>query len=269
VSGPKWIRFEEAIDRQLAPYGIAAIEAAGLRAAERVIDVGCGCGGTTIEIARRVGPAGSALGVDLSAMMLERARERARTAGVPNVRFENLDAQTHDFAPATLDLVYSRFGVMFFTDPRAAFANLLAALRPGGRLSFVCWQGLERNPWMAIPLMAAAAHIELPPRPGPEAPGPFSLGDPERVRRILAGAGFDAIALEDREESLTVGGGGGLDEAVEFLLQMGPTGAALREAAPEVIPRVREAVREVLEPFATPSGVTMASAVWLVDARRP
>jgi SAM-dependent methyltransferase len=267
TAGPKWVAHEAMLDLQLAPLGRLAMDRLALAPGERVLDVGCGCGDSTLELARRVGPAGVALGIDVSEVMLARARERAAAAGLAQARFERADAQTHAFGEAAFDALFSRFGVMFFVDPTAAFRNLRRALRPGGRLGFVCWQSVQRNPWMLVPLMAAAQHLALPPPPDPEAPGPFAFADPERVRRILAAAGFAEVALEPLEQPLTLGGGRGVDEAADFLLQMGPAGAALREADPAVLPLVRGAVRAALAPFAGEAGIRMDSASWLVSAR--
>jgi SAM-dependent methyltransferase len=270
ISGPKWVRFEALLDAQIGPLGRRAMDAAAVAPAERVLDVGCGCGDTTLELAGRVGPRGAVTGVDVSAVMLARAAERARAAGLVHVRFVNADAQTHALPPSAHDLVYSRFGVMFFTDPTAAFANLARTLRTGGRLAFVCWQAVQRNPWMMVPLAAAARHVTLPPPPGPDAPGPFSFADPERVRRILAGAGFIDVTLEPRHDTLVLGGGADLDATVEFLLHgVGPTSAALREAGAAAYPAVAVAVRAAVAPFAGPDGVRMESATWIVTARRP
>jgi SAM-dependent methyltransferase len=198
--------------------------------------------------------------------MLERARQVAREQGV-TARFEQADAQTHAFQPASADVLFSRFGVMFFADPTAAFANLRRALRPGGRLAFVCWQSLPENPWMFVPLGAALQLMPPPPLPGPDAPGPFSFADPDRVRRILAGAGFGAAQFEPVRQTLRIGGGAGLDPTVDFLLQMGPAAAALRESPdPTLVPRVAAAVRTSLEPYVTADGIRMASASWIVTA---
>jgi SAM-dependent methyltransferase len=227
-----------------------------------VLDVGCGCGDTTIEIARRVAP-GDVLGIDISAPMLTRAAQQAQVAGVA-ARFELADAQTYTFEPARFDVLFSRFGVMFFVDPGTAFTNLRAALRPGGRLGFACWQALPDNPWMAVPMMAAAQHVTLPQPPAPGAPGPFAFADPDRVRAILEGAGFRDVRLADHRTTLTVGGAGPLDRAVDFLLQMGPTAALLRGADDTLRARVAGAVREALAPHHTPEGVRMSAAAWLV-----
>jgi SAM-dependent methyltransferase len=267
TAGPKWVALQKLIDDQIRPLGRRAMDHAALLPGERVLDVGCGCGETTIELARRLAPGGSALGIDLSAVMLERARQSARQHGVA-AQFEQADAQTHAFIPASVDVLFSRFGVMFFADPTAAFANLRRALRPGGRLAFVCWQSVTENPWMLVPLGAALQFLPPPTLPGPEAPGPFAFADPDRVRRILTGAGFREPELEPVNETLRIGGDGGLDTTVDFLLQMGPTAVALRESAdPTLLPRVSAAVRTALEPYVTADGVRMSSASWIVTAR--
>src|SRR5262249_31427945 len=149
-------------------------------------------------------PAGAVLGVDVSAPMLARARERAERAGLPNVRFEQADAQVHGFDAGAFDVVISELGVMFFDDPAAAFGNLRRALRPGGRLAFLCWQAQERNPYRMVPRRVIAAHVPIPDGPPPGSPGAFSLAEPEVVRELLGGAGFARVALEPVTESLLV-----------------------------------------------------------------
>ena len=265
-----WVEQQELIDAQLAPLGRRAMERAAVALGERVLDVGCGCGQTTLDLGRRVGPSGSVLGADVSSPMLAQARAAARAAGVTNVRFEEADAQTHAFAPRAFDVLFSRFGVMFFADPAAAFANLATALRPGGRLAFVCWRTLPENPWMAVPLMAAFQHIPPPPIPGPNDPGPFAFADRTRVDGILTSGGFTDVAFDPLDEELVIGGGAELAQAVAFILQLGPTAAALREAGPEKAVEVAAAVGEALRPYFTPgAGVRMMAAAWVVSARRP
>jgi len=267
TAGPKWVALQAVIDEQIRPLGRTAMDRAALRPGERVLDVGCGCGDTTVELARRVAPGGSATGIDISAVMLERARQLAATERV-SARFELADAQTHAFPPAGADVLFSRFGVMFFTDPPAAFANLRRALTADGRVTFVCWQSLSENPWMLVPLGAALQHVPPPPLPAPDAPGPFAFADPARVRGMLERAGFRSVELEPLLATLTIGGGAGLAETAEFLLQMGPAAAALRETPdPTLLPRVSTAVQEALSPYLTPQGVRMSSASWLVTAR--
>jgi len=269
TAGPKWVALQALIDDQIRPLGELAIERAAPQPGERVADVGCGCGDSTLELARRVGPDGSVLGLDLSAPMLERARQRAHDRGLSIAHFAHADAQTHAFTPDRFDLVFSRFGVMFFAHPEDAFSNLRGGLRAGGRLAFVCWQALAENPWMAVPLMAAVPHLPPMSPPAPGAPGPFAFAEPEHVSRILTGAGFTDVGFEDVRRPLRVGGGGDLDQTVDFLLQMGPTSRALREADPALVPIVTASIREALQPFYRDDGVRMPSAAWIVTARSP
>jgi SAM-dependent methyltransferase len=269
VAGPKWVALHDFVEPQVAPIGVHTMQKAALDTGARVLDVGCGCGTTTLEIARRVGADGQVTGIDLSAVMLERARQAAQADGFSNVRFHQGDAQTHGFEAACFDTVFSRFGVMFFNDPPSAFANLRRSLRSGGRLAFVCWQPLQENPWVFVPLGAAATQIELPSPPAPGSPGPFSLSDPTRVREILSAAGFEDVGLEDLRSELLVGGGSDMERSVDFLLQMGPTATAMREADPSKRPAVAAAVRESLLPYQTPAGVRLGFAAWIVTASNP
>jgi SAM-dependent methyltransferase len=266
-TGEKWVRFQARIDAQIGPLGRRAMERAALQPGERVLDVGCGCGETSLELARRVGPDGRVVGVDISAPMLARATEAAAQAGARNVTFVEADAQVHPFTPGSFDAVFSRFGVMFFIDPARAFANLRAALRPGGRLAFVCWQELPKNPWLFVALAAAVPYLPDLQPPPPGAPGPFALADPGRLRGILEAAGFRGVDLLDVQEELTLGGGGDLDDAVSFITEgVGPTSAAVRDLQPAVRVKVLGAVRDALAPYATTGGVRLGSAAWIVTA---
>ena len=262
LAGPKWVAAETLLDAQIGSLGRRAMEHTGVAPGEAVLDVGCGCGQSTLQLADRVGPGGSIMGIDVSRVMLERARSRA--ADRANVRFEAADAQTATLPNGRYDLVFSRFGVMFFADPMAAFANLRSSLKPGGRIAFVCWQELGRNPWMRVPLAAAATHVSLPAPPAPDAPGPFAFADADRVQRILTGAGFANAVCEGLEQTLLVGGGGELDRTVEFLLQIGPLGALLREAGEATRSAVAGAVRDAVAGYVTQEGVRMDAAAWLV-----
>lgn len=270
AAGPSWVAMQERLDAQLAALGALTRERAEIVPGERVLDVGCGCGGTALELARAVGAEGRVVAVDISEPMLARARERADAAGLSaRIEWRCADAQTAAFDEATFDCVYSRFGVMFFEDPPAAFANLRRALRPGGRLAFVCWQARERNPWMMAPALAAMQHVAFPPPPAPDAPGPFAFAEIERVRGILAAAGFTDVAHEAVDRPMPLGSGG-LDEAVELFLAVGPVGQALREAqaGPEQRDRVVAAVREALARFETPRGLEAPASAWILTARR-
>ncbi|HTO68779.1 MAG TPA: class I SAM-dependent methyltransferase [Myxococcota bacterium] len=265
-AGPKWASQVEPLDRMLAPLGLAAIERAAPRAGERVIDVGCGNGQTSLQLAARVGPSGSVLGVDISVPMLAQARARAAAEKLAQLRFENADAQTFAFPPGGADLVFSRFGVMFFADPGAAFANLARALRPGGRIAFVCWQALAQNAWMREPLMALAKHVPLPPPAAPDAPGPFAFADAARVSGLLERAGFQGVRLAPATGELFLGGT--VDEAVRFVSEIGPVGAVLREAPADGRAAASAAIREVLASRATPKGVSLAYATWIASGTR-
>lgn len=263
TAGPRWVATYEAIGNQLRELGREAMERAGFEVGSRVLDVGCGGGETSLEIARRVGPAGTVTGVDVSLPMLNHALEAARTAGVGNASFALADAQTATLGEAAFDRVFSRFGVMFFNDPEAAFRNLRRALRPGGRLTFLCWRAISENPLMMVPAAAVATVTALPTF-DPTAPGPFAFADAERVRGSLERAGFTGVAFEKLDRLIPVGPGGGLDAAAAFLVQMGPAAAALRGAAPERMPAAIAAVREAIAPYETPEGLRMPSATWIV-----
>jgi SAM-dependent methyltransferase len=269
VSGARWVAMSDVLDAQLSPLGEAALASAGVSSGESVLDIGCGCGQTSLQLAERVGSDGSVVGLDLSAVMLERARERATSAGLDNLELRNADAQTEPFS-GDFDLLFSRFGVMFFASPEAAFSNLLSALRPGGRLTCLTWQALNANPWMQLPLAAAAKHLPLQgPPPDPTAPGPFAFAESARVAGILTRAGFEDVAHESLERELLVGGGRPLDETVTFLAQLGPSGAALREADDALRGRVLGEIRTALEPYQDGGGIRMPAAAWILSARRP
>jgi SAM-dependent methyltransferase len=264
AAGRTWADLQDRIDRQIRPLGLAAMERLALASGEHVLDVGCGCGDTSLELARRVGAEGGVLGLDISAPMLEVARGRAEAAGARNLAFHEADAQTAAL-PASRDAVFSRFGVMFFADPTAAFANLRSALRPGGRLGFVCWRPLAENLWMRLPAETAAGLVPPAPPPEPGAPGPFAFADPDRVRRILAEAGFTGIDLTPHDEAI---GGLDLEGTVAMSFRVGPLGAILRER-PDLAPLLRERVREAVSPWLRGDAVYMPSATWLVSAQNP
>jgi SAM-dependent methyltransferase len=215
------VAWEEENERHTGPFGDAALAAAAPAAGERVLDVGCGCGSATVALGNAVGPAGQVLGIDLSAAMLARAEQRAKAAGLGHVTFRRADAQTGDLRPGSQDLVFSRFGVMFFADPPAAFARLRRALRPGGRIAFACWQVPSANPWMALPNRAAIRFFGLAPPPH-DAPGPFSLADPDRTSAVLGAAGFTSVSIRPHRRTLRLGVGQSVAEWVHRRLLIGP-----------------------------------------------
>jgi len=267
-AGPIWVSQQERLDRQIGPHGDRAIARLAPAPGERVLDLGCGCGASSLELARRVAPGGRVLGLDLSEPMLGRARERAAAAGLANVAFRVADVQSSPLEAGAFDAAFSRFGVMFFADPVAAFRNVRSALRPGGRLVFACWRPVKENPWVLVPMAAAAPLLTLPPPPPEGAPGPFAFGDAARVRGILEAAGFEAIAIEPVDLMMTPGGGDP-EEAADTFLQVGPLASALREMGADAAlrDRVRAAVRKSFEPHRRGGRVELGSAIWLVEAR--
>ncbi len=198
--------------------------------------------------------------------MLAKARERSESAAVP-VQFINVDAETHGLPPAAFDLMFSRFGVMFFANPKSAFANFHGALKPGGRLAFVCWRAADLNPWVSIPLEAARPFAPEFEPPKSDEPGQFSFARKAWVEDILSDAGFKDIRLESHETTQAVGDGD-LDSCVELMLKLGPVSRLLREADQDAVPAIRQAVRAAVAPYHTGRCIEMAAAVWIVSARR-
>lgn len=263
AAGRHWIDHEADYDRQLEEYGTALLDAAHLEERSRVLDVGCGTGTTSIAAAQH---ARQVLGVDLSPVLIERARVRA--ARHANVAFEVADAQVAAFEP-TFDVVISRFGLMFFADPRAAFANLRRALVPGGRLATVCWQSLDRNDWMRVPGNALAQVVPLGDLAEPGQPGPFSLSSPDELTNLLSDTGWDDITVDGWTFPVPVGGARSLDDAVEFVRGGSLGRSALAGVSPTVERRALGCVRDALAPFVTADGVVLPGAAWLVGATNP
>ena len=248
----------------LAPFGRRLLTAAVLKPGERVLDVGCGNGAVSLEAARAVGPGGRVTGLDLSAPMLEVARRRAEEQGI-DVDFVQGDAQTAAF-DQPFDVVVSRFGVMFFDDPEAAFANLAKATRPGGRLCFVCWQEMFANEWIAVPAMAMVAHVGIPELPEPGAPGPFALADAQRTKGLLESAGWSEVTVEEHKDGMRMGRDP--EDVVAFMLSDEMGRRLVEGKDPEAVQAGTEAALEALRPYATPEGVVLGGAYWLVTARK-
>jgi ubiquinone/menaquinone biosynthesis C-methylase UbiE len=263
--GQRWASRQQAQDVLLAPIAEILIDRARPLAGERIIDVGCGSGATTVAFAQRVGRSGHVLGVDVSGPMLEQAR-RSAPQDAP-IEFALADATIYPFVPAGADLVASRFGVMFFADPAVSFTNLRKALRPSGRLAFACWREPRDNPWMITALQAVYQHVPKLPQQGPEDPGPYSFASEARVKRILGDAGFVGVAMERCDLSLDIAIGQGLDAAVKSALEIGPASRALEGAPADVRAAAAQSVRGVLAPLVQGDTVPLAASIWIVTAR--
>lgn len=265
-AGP-WLAFQPALDAMLEPLGDAVLARLLVRPGEHVLDVGCGTGATALALARAVGPTGRVTAVDVSGALLEAAAGRAAQAGLGNVTFLEADAGSHPFAPDGFDVVFSRLGTMFFDEPTAGFVNLRRSLRPGGRLGFVCWRGLDENGWAAGPRDAAALVLRDLQDLQVEGPtGPFSLASEELVRAVLSAAGFVGVEVEPHDEPLLIGRGD-VDEAVDLFLQLLPTGYLVVRPERHLLDRVKASLRTVIERHRSGDGIWMGSATWVVTAR--
>ncbi len=264
-AGDKWVRHQETQDIMLGPLGERSLSAARIAAGERVIDVGCGCGDTTLEIARRVGNGGQVLGIDVSEQMLEHARRRAAKEPGLTAEFLKADAASHSFKAGASDVVHSRFGVMFFANPEIAFGNLARALRPGGRLAFVCWRPVAENDWVNLPMQSAAEMIQLPPPPAPGTPGPFAFGDKTRVEGILAAGGFKNIDFAPDDRPMLIADS--LAAGVEKIVDNSPLARVLVDIDAATRLRLIEKLTGLLAPYCDDRGLWLNGATWIVTAQ--
>ena len=270
-SGERWVANQARLDAMVEVFGQAAIEAAAPATDERVLDVGCGAGASSRALAARVGAGGQVLGVDISEPLLDRARTLAQQ-DTPAL-FQVADASSAELPQGAFDILFSRFGVMFFDDPTAAFAHMRRALRPGGRVAFVCWRGAAENDWVRLPMGALMGIVPPSALPDPEAPGPFSFGDRERVARILTAAGFTDIAISPFDASVPFGEGGtrdaAIDDAVKMTLEVGPLSRALADQPDDIRARASAAVRAAFAGLPGERSVMINGAAWIVMARNP
>lgn len=261
--GEKWVEYIDATEASLAVFREKLIDYASVAEGEIILDVGCGGGTTSIDLASRVGPGGRVTGVDISAPILSLAKKRGE-------RIDNLDFIEDDAASCELDekafnLIFSRFGVMFFSDPVAAFSNFRQSITPCGRIVFLCWRTLEENPWMGAP--TAAAFQVIPPQgppPEPDMPGPFSLSSKKRITSLLRSAGLNNVNIEAVDVDMCLGD---MDETVDYFSKMGPAAAILVNATEDQKNAVKEAMREALKQFETAEGIVAPAAAWIVTAR--
>jgi SAM-dependent methyltransferase len=264
TNAPRFFAIRDPLERSLAPFGLAAMDALAPAPGESALDVGCGFGTTSRELARRVGPSGRVLGMDICEPFIAAAGAKP----LPNVQYLCEDAQTHVFEPV-FDICFSRFGVMFFEDPPAAFASLCRALRPGGRFAAVVWGAPEQNVWVEIQLRVLRGHLPIPPTVVTAVPGPFSLADPLAFQRLLARAGFADPRV--RPLHLPYVAGATVEDSARLLLQLGPSATVLREAG-EAAERLRPVIVadlcEALVPWAGPRGIELPATALLACAAR-
>jgi SAM-dependent methyltransferase len=264
TAGRHWVQHEDRHDRMLAPLTSRLMGTAGISRTDKILDIGCGCGETS-RIAAQQATEGEVLGVDISAPMLAQARLRAEEEGLANLRFEEADAAAARLPDAYYDLVLSRFGVMFFEDAKAAFENISRSLRPGGRLTFLCWQEVMKNEHIVVPFGVLAAHAPVPDIGTPDAPGPFSLADPERIRALLTGAGCTDIKIEPLHERLRLGSD--VPDVLAYFRDHPAGSSSITAMDDATLAKVVDELIEAIRPFQTPEGVFFGSAAWLVTAR--
>jgi SAM-dependent methyltransferase len=260
--GAYWAAHADHFDRCMATHHRALMEAAAIAPSDRVLDLGCGTGQTTRDAARAA-TGGTALGVDLSSLMIQEARRRAESEGLANAFFEQADAQIHPFDAAAYDVAISRTGAMFFGDLPAAFANVARAVRSGGRIALLTWQPLSENEWIQAFMGALAAGRDLP-GPPPDGPGPFTLAEPDRVRAVLGGTGFGDVTLEPLRTGMWFGDDA--EDAHRFIL--GQLGWMLQGLDAGTRARAEESLRSTMVAHESADGVDFDSAAWLIRAVR-
>jgi len=270
-SGERWVANQARLDAVVAAFGQAVIEAAAPAKGERVLDVGCGAGASSLALAARVGPGGQVLGVDISEPLIGLARALAPQD--TSALFQVADASSAELPEGAFDILFSRFGVMFFDDPTGAFAHMRRALRPGGRVTFVCWRSAAENDWVRLPMGAIKGILPPSAPPDPEAPGPFSFGDRGRVSRILTAAGFSDIVIAPFDASVPFGEGetrdAAIDDAVRMALKVGPLSRALADQPDDIRARASAATRAAFAGLPGERSVMINGAAWIVMARNP
>jgi len=265
--GETWVARQEHTDIALAPVTDAFIAFAAPREGERVVDIGCGCGAPTLELARAVGATGRVVGMDISGPMLAEGARRAKTAGLANIDWQQADPATAELDE--FDLIASAFGVMFFGDRVAAFANMRRGAAPNARMALVCWRTLAENPWMDVPMKAVSRH--LPPRSKgtPNAPGMFAFADPAHVAEAFEASGWAPPRFEKLDLDLDIAAGRGIEQAVVQTTQIGAINSWLRDRPKEVVSAAVASLREALAPYVEGQSVRLPAAMWLIASHQP
>jgi len=267
-AGKRWAREDGTMARLLRPVSEALLAHARPEGSRHALDIGCGCGSQSMMLAEKLGAGSRVLGVDISGPMLQVARDNAAVPGADraDVAFLQADAATHAFDTGNFDLIFSRFGVMFFDDPVTAFSNIRKAMRPQARLAFCCWQSMKENDWTRIPLQAALQHVSPPEKPDPHAPGPFAFADSQRVQDILQSSGFCDVAVQSFTTDMRFDKAPTLQQSVRELAMIGPVSMLLANQEPEVIERVFSSMEEALTPYYQDGALSLPGAIWFVTA---
>lgn len=266
--GGRWLSHVDNFESMLEPIGVALLQQASFLPGQRVVDVGCGGGASSIAIARQVAPQGTVVGIDISPDLVREATRRAQKVALTNVRFIAADAATVQLDGARFDGLHSRFGSMFFTGPAAAFRNLASLVRPGGQAHFAVWAPAKDSPWISGAMGILLNHMDLP-RPEPRAPGPFALDEPDYFGGLLREAGFADIRFTLWSGEQPIGGAGSTaSAAVEFVLHAMSIGDPVLEQPPDVQQQIRSELHDLFLAHERPGGVMMGAIAWLVSARR-
>ena len=267
AGGDVWVNKQREMDIMLNPLGDRVIERLDLKSDAKIIDIGCGCGATTLEIAKKI-TQGEILGVDISEPMLDKATETAKEMSLSNISFEVKDVQVDVMPLNYFDIAFSRFGVMFFEDPFEAFKNIHSSLKEDGLLSFVCWQNASLNPWQSLSIQVIKEFLDLP-APAPKSPGPFAFEDKTYLEEILRESGFKGLETLDNQEDIVMFSGKSIREACEDYLTINPVVTEmLKNSKPELTEEILEALVIKFSNFHQNDGLLFPSATWIVTAKK-
>ena len=266
--GDIWVERQNAMDTMLSHLGEAALNKLNLNEGENVLDIGCGCGHTTLNIAKRISPDGQVTGLDISEPMLKRAKESANEMSISNASFNCVDVQTDDIGEEVYSAAFSRFGVMFFEDPVAAFCNINKSLITGASLSFVCWQSPTVNPWQSLFVQEVKKFIDLP-SPPPRSPGPFAFMESEYVSSILEESNFQNIMIEGHDAEVNMFSGRSLSDSVKDYISINPVvSGMLKDSTEQEKTEIINSAIEAFSPYYSAKGLMFPSATWLVTTTK-
>ena len=266
--GDIWVERQNAMDTMLSPLGEEALNKLNFNEEENILDIGCGCGHTTLNIAKRIGPSGNVTGLDISEPMLKRAKESAVEMSITNTSFKCVDVQIEDLGDQIYSAAFSRFGVMFFEDSIAAFKNINKSLISGSYLSFICWQSPAVNPWQSLFIQEVKKFLDLP-SPPPRSPGPFAFMESEYVSSILEESKFQDITIEGHEAEVNMFSGRSLSDSVKDYISINPVVTQmLKESSENQIAEIVNSGIEAFSPYYSEKGLIFPSATWLVTARK-